>query len=327
MSGIFGVVSKGSCVPALFYGTDYHSHLGSEYAGMSVLGEDFKRQIHSIGQTQFKSKFFQDLAGLKGKSGVGVISAFGEQPVFLNSKIGRFSIVTNGFIANADELASDLMSKGVSFSEVTKGQINESEVVAKLISHGESIVDGIERMFSVIQGACSLLVLSSEGIYAARDRMGYSALAIGRCGDDWAVATETCAFPNIGFSVEKFLMPGEVVLINESGMKQLAPGNAGTEEICSFLWIYTGFPASSYQGINVETVRERCGRYLARRDKDIVVDIVSGVPDSGTAHAIGYAMESGRPFRRPLVKYTPGYGRSYIPPVQDMRDLIAKMKL
>lgn len=327
MSGIFGVVSKGDCVRDLFYGTDYHSHLGTEYGGLAVLGEKgFSRQIHNISQSQFKSKFFDDSKQMSGTMGIGVISAFNEQPMYINSKFGPFCIVTNGMIENADALASQLLNRGASFSEVNRGSVNETELVAKLIIEGDDFIDGIEKMFGVIEGSCSLLVLSRDGIYAARDRFGYTPLIIGRRKDAWAVTSETAAFPNNGFEVTKYIGPGEIVLINESGIKEKkAAGD--TMQICTFFWIYTGFPASDYEGVNTETVRERCGAALAKRDKDIKVDMVSGVPDSGVGHAIGYAMESGKPYRRPLVKYTPGYGRSYTPPSQETRDLIATMKL
>lgn len=326
MSGIFGVVSKGNCAETLFYGTDYHSHLGTEYGGLAVLGEDFTRQIHNIGQSQFKSKFYDDLVRMKGNKGIGVISAFEEQPIYLNSRFGPFCIVTNGIIENAEDLASELLKKGVSFSEVSKGGINPTELVAKLINQGSDLIDGIEKMSEVIEGSCSLLLLNRAGIYAARDRFGYTPLVVGTRDDAWAITSETCAFPNNDFEVTKHLEPGEIVLINEDGIVERRPGGR-TNQICSFLWIYTGFPASAYEGINTEIVRERCGRFLAKRDKYINVDVVSGVPDSGLAHGLGYAMESGKPFRRPLVKYTPGYGRSYTPPSQATRDLIAKMKL
>lgn len=326
MSGLFGVVSKENCSQTLLYGTDYHSHLGTEYGGMAVLGDRFYRHIHSINQSQFKSKFYEDHRHMSGNKGIGAISDSDEQPIFLNSKLGAFCIVTAGIIENKDELARNLLKKGSSFSEVSKDEVNSTELVAKLIVDGDDLIDGIEKMFDVIEGSCSLLLLNEDGIYAARDRMGYTPLAIGRRDDGWAVTSESCAFANLGFDPAKNLEPGEIVLINETG---LVPRRAGEpqKQICSFLWIYTGFPASSYEGINVEAVRERCGRALARKDKDIEVDIVSGVPDSGVAHAIGYAMESGKPYRRPLIKYTPGYGRSYTPPLQETRDLIAKMKL
>lgn len=327
MSGIFGVVSKGNCVETLFYGTDYHSHLGTEFGGMAVLGEDFSRHIRDVSQSQFKSKFYDDFSSMRGNKGIGVISASEEQPIYLNSKFGPFCIATNGIVENVEELAADLLSKGISFSEVSHKAVNTTELIAKLINRGDNLLDGIEKMFHVIQGSCSLLLLNRAGIYAARDRFGYTPLLIGKRDDAWAVTSETCAFPNNGFDVVKNMDPGEIVLVNEDGMVQRKPGSQDVSQICAFLWIYTGFPASSYDGINVEVVREKCGRYLARRDTDIQVDLVSGVPDSGFAHGLGYAMESGKPFRRPLVKYTPGYGRSYTPPSQQTRDLIAKMKL
>ena len=327
MSGIFGVVSKGNCAETLFYGTDYHSHLGTEYGGIAVLGEDFSRQIHSLDQTQFKSKFSDDYESIKGNKGIGVISDYDEQPIYLNSGFGPCCIVTSGLVENAELLAEQLLSKGISFGEVSKRAVNTPELIAKLINQGNDLVDGIEKMFELIEGSCSLLLLHKDGIYAARDQLGHTPLVIGRRPDAWAVTTETSAFPNNGFEVVKHLEPGEIILINEDGIMQRRPGAADANQICAFLWIYTGFPASNYEGINVETVRERCGRCLAKHDKDIEVDLVSGVPDSGCAHGLGYAMESGKPFRRPLVKYTPGYGRSYTPPSQQRRDLIAKMKL
>lgn len=326
MSGIFGVVSKGDCVETLFYGTDYHSHLGTEYGGMAVLGENFTRQIHNISNTQFKSKFFEDCKRMEGNKGIGVISALDEQPIYLNSKFGPFCLVTAGLIENIEELMSRLFKKGISFTEVAKGLVNVTELITKLIVEGDNLIDGIEKMFEVIDGSCSLLLLNKDGIYAARDRLGYTPLVVGKRKDAWAIASETSVFPNLEFEVVKYLGPGEIVLINEDGMVQRRPSR-DTNQICAFLWIYAGFPASNYEGINVEIVREKCGRYMARRDKDIEVDIVSGIPDSGTAHALGYAMESGKPFRRPLVKYSAGYGRSYTPPSQKTRDLIARMKL
>ncbi|MBN1793445.1 MAG: amidophosphoribosyltransferase [Candidatus Omnitrophica bacterium] len=326
MSGVFGAVSRDNCPDLLLYGTDYHSHLGTQYGGIAILGDDFSRQIHSISQSQFKSRFYEDSRRMKGTRGIGVISAFDEQPIYLNSHLGPFCLVTTGLIENVESLTSQLLAKGISFSEVSGKQVNTTELIAKLISQGTSIVDGIEKMFSAIEGSCSALLLHRNGIYAARDRFGYTPLVIGRKGDDWAVASETCAFPNLGFKTAKELKPGEIILITEEGMADQRSGGL-SEQICTFLWIYTGFPASSYEGINVEVVREKCGRFLSRKDADIEIDVVSGVPDSGTAHAIGYAAESGKPYRRPLVKYAPGYGRSYTLPYQDIRDLIATMKL
>ncbi len=327
MSGIFGVVSKGNCAETLFYGTDYHSHLGTEYGGIAVLEEDFTRQIHNLNQSQFKSKFYDDYKHIKGNKGIGVISDYDEQPIYLNSRHGPFCIVTSGFVENAEELAGQLLSQGISFSEVSGRTVNTPELIAKIINQGNNLTNGIEKVFEAIEGSCSLLLLNKDGIYAARDRHGYTPLIIGRRSDAWAVTAETSAFPNNAFEIVKHIEPGEIVLLNEAGMVQSRPGDDSQNQICAFLWIYTGFPASNYEGINVEIVREKCGRHLAKHDKDIEVDLVSGVPDSGLAHGLGYAMESGKPFRRPLVKYTQGYGRSYTPPSQDRRDLIAKMKL
>jgi len=326
MSGIFGVVSKGDCAETLLHGTDYHSHMGTQYGGLAILGKHFTRHIHDIKQSQFKSKFYDDYRNVKGNKGIGVISAYYEQPIYLNSKFGPFAVVTNGYIENSEGLAKNLLKKGISFSEVSKNAVNMPELIAKLISQGNNIVDGIEKMFGVIQGSCSLLLLNKDGVYAARDRFGYTPLIIGKRKDAWAVTSETTAFPNNDFEIVKYLGPGEIALINELGMTPKKPAGK-VNQICTFLWIYTGFPASNYEGINAEIVREKCGRSLAKRDRDIEVDLVSGVPDSGTAHALGYAMESGKPYRRPLVKYTPGYGRSYTPPSQETRDLIARMKL
>ena len=327
MSGIFGVVSKKDCAETLFYGTDYHSHLGTEYGGMAVLGKEFTRQIHTLSQSQFKSKFYDDYKYMSGSKGIGVISDYDEQPIYLNSRFGPFCIVTSGFVENAEELAAELLKNGISFSEVSERAVNTPELIAKLINQGTDLIDGIENVFDAINGSCSLLLLHKDGIYAARDRFGYTPLIVGKRTDAWAVTSETSAFPNNEFEVERHVEPGEIILINEDGLMQKRPGRGDVNQICAFLWIYIGFPASSYEGINVEIVRERCGRHLAKRDNDIEVDLVSGVPDSGCAHGLGYAMESGKPFRRPLVKYTPGYGRSYTPPSQQRRDLIARMKL
>lgn len=325
MGGIFGIVSRKDCSEDLFYGTDYLSHLGTEYGGLVVFGEKIARKIHTLRQSQFKSKFYDDYKDMHGNSGLGVISPNEVQPVCLDSKFGPFCICTTGLIQNAEELANELHEKGVSFSEITETGVNSTELVAKLIAEGKSIREGINHMFSKIRGSCSLLLLNNEGIYTARDKFGYSPLVVGQKEGSWAVTSETSSFYNLGFKIKKYLLPGEIVLLNPSGMSQKQKGTT-VGQINGFLWIYTGFPASSYEGINVETVRERCGRYLARND-NVKADMVAGVPDSGTTHAIGYALESKIPFRRPLIKYTPGYDRSYTPPSQETRDLIAKMKL
>lgn len=326
MSGIFGVVSKCDCSEDLFYGTDYHSHLGTQFAGLAVwTGKELLRKIHDIRGSQFKAKFFEDYKKNRGQKGIGVISAKDEQPIVINSKFGQFAIVTNGFIDNSEELLQGLYKEGQSFSEISDGRVNLSELVAKMIIRSNSIAEGIEDMFSKIRGSCSLLLLNKEGIYVARDRLGYMPLIIGQRENDWAVTTETSAFYNLGYKIKKFVQPGEIILLDESGMKSKSKGRK-INQVCSFLWIYTGFPASAYEGINVEISRERSGCSLAKGDC-IKADMVAGIPDSGTAHAIGYAMGSGVPFRRPLVKYTPGFDRSYTPPSQETRDLIARMKL
>lgn len=327
MSGLFGVLSEGDCSEKLFLGVDYHSHLGTEYGGMAVIqdGGIIKKKIHEIGHSQFKSKFYTEYKDLKGHAGVGVISDSNEQPLVFESKFGCFALVTNGLIENKQELASELIKGGETFSEFSIEGVNTTELVATLINKGESIVSGINHVFDKIRGSVSLLLLNDDGIYAARDRYGRFPLIVAKSGEAWAVASESCAFPNLGLSVEKYVGPNEVVLVTKDGMKTMNKVKKGNK-ICSFLWIYTGFPASNYEGINAEVVRERCGRALARNDK-VNADFVAGVPDSGTAHAVGYAIESKLPFRRPLVKYTPGYGRSYIPPSQEIRDRIALMKL
>jgi len=325
MSGIFGVVSKKDCVETLFYGTDYHSHLGTQFAGLAVWGASLNKKIHDISEAQFKSKFYPELAGLKGTKGLGVISALHPQPIVINSRFGQFAIVTNGFIENARELAEEMLVQGESFSDSFDSQINATELVAKLINRGKNICDGIEKMFAKIHGSCSLIILTKEGLWAARDRFGYTPLVMGEKKDEFAVTTESAAFFNQGFSIKKYLGPGEVIFIDTKGMRVKIAASP-KKQVCSFLWVYAGFPASTYEGINVETVRERCGAFLAKADK-VKADLVGGIPDSGTTHAIGYAMASGVPFRRPLVKYTPGFDRSYTPPSQARRDLIAKMKL
>ncbi|MDP2927822.1 MAG: amidophosphoribosyltransferase [Candidatus Omnitrophota bacterium] len=325
MSGIFGVVANKACNEDLYYGTDYHSHLGTQFAGLAVYGVELTRKIHDIKGSQFKAEFYEDYLKMQGDKGIGVISARDEQPIVMNSKFGPFAIVTDGFIDNAGKLAKELYKKGSSFSELAEGKINFVEMAAKIIISGKTIVEGIEKVFSKIQGSCTLLLLNKDGIYACRDRLGLTPLVIGKKGSSWAVSTESSAFFNLGYKLVKHLEPKEIVLITRRGLKIKRKG-VKTNQICSFLWVYTGFPASNYEAINVETSRERCGAQLAK-DDNIQADMVAGIPDSGTAHAIGYSMKSGVPLRRPLVKYTPGYDRSYTPVSQERRDLVAKMKL
>ncbi len=325
MSGVFGIVSNRNCSDTLLYGTDYHSHMGTEYGGMAVFGKKFYRSIHDISKAQFKSKFFDDYKEMKGNTGIGVVSDRDPQPLIVASKFGNFAIVVAGLIENVSELASELLQEGETFGEMSSGGINSVELIAKLITRGKTLPEGIEGVYDKIRGSASILLLQKDGICAGRDRFGRTPLVIGEKNGEYAVATETCSFLNLGFRIKKYLDPGEIVFIGKSGLVQKFSGKKANQ-ICSFLWIYTGYPASSYEGISVELVRERCGRALARNDF-VKADLVSGVPDSGVGHAIGYAMESGIPYRRPLVKYTPGYGRSYTPPSQEIRDLVATMKL
>ncbi len=325
MSGLFGVVSKQNCAEILFYGTDYHSHLGAERAGLAIFNSRIKRSIHNIGTSQFKSKFINELPGLKGSLGIGVISDLEPQPIVISASFGTFALVFNGLLANKRQLVKELMSVGKSFSEMSSGQINSVEVVGKLIASQDSVLEGIKYFFGKISGSASLLILTKEGVYAVRDKLGRTPLVIAKKGRSLAVASENSAFANLGFYPVRELFPGETVLLTKSGLQEKIPGRK-REKICAFLWIYGGFPASSYNEQSVELVRERCGENLARMDA-IKADLVTGVPDSGIAHALGYAKESGIPYRRPLVKYTAGYGRSYTPPLQEIRDQVAKMKL
>ena len=325
MSGIFGVVGKDkNCMGDLFYLGDYHSHLGTQFGGIALYGKGLIRRIHNISNSQFKSKLLEEYNTLKGDKAVGAIS-YEEQPIYVKSKFGDFCIVVNGWVNNWKDLTRELFEKGYSFSEISDSRVNICELISKLIIQKETLVEGIDYMFSRIRGAVSFLILNKKGIYAVRDKMGISSLTIGKNNKSWAVVTETTAFPNLDYKVVKRLAPGEIVFMDKQGLQQKRMGQKSLK-ICAFLWIYTGFPASSYEGVNVEIVRERCGKCLAKDDA-ICPDLACGVPDSGTAHALGYAMEKKIPYRRPLVKYTPGYGRSYLPSSQKVRNLVAKMKL
>ena len=327
MSGLFGVISNSNCTEELFYGTDYHSHLGTQFGGLAVWGDTLRKKIHSTSRSQFKSRFFDDYKTMPGKMGIGIISDLDPQPLTLGSKFGPFAIACTGNITNAESLAHKLLEAGGgTFAEMVDERINQAELVGKIIARNDTITEGIKQVFDSIEGSCSFLLMTRDGIYAGRDRLGYTSLVIGKKDGMQAVASETCAFQNLAFNVEKILQPGEVVLLSPEGIQTIIEGRK-EKQVCAFLWIYTGYPASEYDdGIPVEIVREMSGRFLAKRDT-IEADLVAGVPDSGTAHAIGYAMESGLPFRRVLVKYTDGYGRSYTPPSQEIRDKIAQFKL
>ncbi|MCX7590963.1 MAG: amidophosphoribosyltransferase, partial [Kiritimatiellae bacterium] len=327
MGGFFGVASRNDCVKDLFFGTDYHSHLGTRRGGLAVLSASgFQRHIHDISTAQFRSKFQDHLPGLSGHLGIGVISDYEDQPLLIGSHLGTYAIVSVGLVRNARSLGEQAcLRRHVHFSEMSDGEINQTELVATLINEGGTFEEGIRHAQEKIDGSCSLLILTRGGIYAARDRLGRTPVVIGRRDDAFAVTLETCAFPNLGFSVERYLGPGEVVFLTPDGIETRCPPGDRLQ-ICGFLWVYYGYPASSYEGINAEEVRNRCGIALARRE-DMQIDFVAGIPDSGTGHAIGYATAAGIPYRRPFVKYTPTWPRSFMPPDQAVRDLVARMKL
>lgn len=327
MGGFFGVVSKKDCVPNLFYGTDYHCHLGTRRGGLAVIDKQgFTRFIKDITTSQFRSKFDEDITKMNGNMGIGIISDYEDQPLIIGSHLGTYAIVTVGVINNAGYLAKEAFSKRKThFSEMSGNEINPTELVATLINQEDTFEQGIQKAQELIEGSCSILLLTQNGLYAARDRCGRTPVIIGKGPKGYAATMETCAFPNLGFEVHQNLGPGEIVFLTPDGCEQkVAPGDC--MQICSFLWIYYGYPASSYEGINVEQARYRCGAALAEND-DVEIDYVSGIPDSGIAHAIGYARKAGIAYRRPFVKYTPTWPRSFMPAQQSVRDLVAKMKL
>ena len=327
MGGFFGVVSRQNAVADLFYGTDYHSHLGTMRGGLAVSRDDgFARRIHDITNSQFRSKFEPDIPHLQGSSGIGVISDFEDQPLIVHSHLGTYAIATVGVVQNLGELVAAAFShKGAHFSESSGIGVNPTELVAMLINQEATFAAGIAQAQEAIEGSCSMLILTDDGIYAARDRLGRTPVILGSKNGAFAATMETCAFPNLDYRYERDLGPGEIVYLTPDGVEQKKKPN-DRMQICSFLWVYYGYPASSYEGINVEATRNRCGAALARND-DAEIDVAAGIPDSGTAHAIGYAVEAGIPYRRPFVKYTPTWPRSFMPQDQTIRDLVARMKL
>ena len=344
MGGFFGVTSREDCVMDLFFGTDYHSHLGTRRGGMAVYGKSgFQRSIHNIENSPFRTKFERDVEELSGNSGIGSISDNEPQPLLIQSHLGSYAIVTVGKINNESELIRQAFENGhIHFMEMSGGRINATELTASLINQKQSLVDGLLYAQEAIQGSMSILLLTPEGIYASRDRYGRTPVIVGKKEGAYCVAFESFSYLNLGYHDCTELGPGEIVLVNPSGVQSLSPPRAEMK-ICSFLWVYYGYPTSSYEGINVEEMRYRCGQILAQRDLSpcescencpghptgnaILPDIVAGVPDSGTAHAIGYANESRIPFARPFIKYTPTWPRSFMPQNQSQRNLIAKMKL
>lgn len=331
MSGFFGAALKNEdCIFDIFYGTDYHSHLGTRRAGLAVYDKvsGFERSIHNIENAPFRTKFSSDFESMKGNMGIGCISDYEPQPILVRSHHGSFAITTVGRINNVDEILENVITDRIHFFEMTSGEINPTELVAAIINQKDNFIDGIKYALDVIDGSLSMLILTPVGIYAARDKYGKTPVVIGKKNDDtgYCACFESFAYLNLGYNDYKELGAGEVVVFTPDTVKTLiAPVNEN-KKICAFLWIYYGYPSSSYEGQSVEKVRYNCGKLLAKRD-DAKPDLVTGIPDSGIAHAIGYSTESGIPYARPFIKYTPTWPRSFMPPTQKKRNLIAKMKL
>ena len=327
MGGFFGVASQNDCVFDLFFGVDYHSHLGTRRGGMAVLGEDgFNRSIHNIENSPFRTKFDKDMQEMKGNFGIGCISDYEPQPLIVRSHHGTYAITTVSKINNTDALIQQLFDTGhAHFLEMSGGEINATELVAALINQKENLIEGIQYAMDMIDGSLSILLMNKAGIYAARDKYGRTPIVIGKKEDAFCASFENYAYKNLGYTDYKELGPGEIVVINDRVCHTLM--NPGKEmKICTFLWVYYGYPASAYEGLSVEQMRYNCGAKMAQRD-DAQPDIVAGVPDSGIAAAVGYANESGVPFSRPFIKYTPTWPRSFMPTMQSQRNLIAKMKM
>ncbi len=327
MGGFFAVASKESCVSDLFYGTDYHSHLGTRRGGMAVHGKDgFSRAIHNIQNSPFRTKFERDFDELDGNLGIGCISDFEPQPLLVHSHLGSFSITTVGKINNPDELIQECYKSGhTHFLEMSGGTINPTEITAALINQKSSLVEGLQFAQEKIKGSMSILLLTSEGIYAARDRLGRTPIIIGKKDGAFCASLESFAYLNLGYDDYKELGPAEIVYMTPESCETVSPAREEMK-ICSFLWVYYGYPTSCYEGVNVEQMRYECGRLLARRD-NVEVDSVAGIPDSGIAHAIGYSNETKIPYTRPFIKYTPTWPRSFMPSSQEQRSRIAHMKL
>lgn len=327
MGGFFGAAGRRDIIADLYYGTDYHSHLGTKRGGLAVVGPNgFARAIHNIENAAFRPKFDAEIDRLHGRCGIGVISDTDDQPVLIRSHLGDYAIVTVGAIKNAEELVRNIfLPRRLHLAEMNAGEINSTELAAAIINQEESFEAGIAALQNAIEGSCSLLILTPRGFYAARDKYGRTPVVLGGKDGAWAVAQETCAFPNLEYDIVRDLGPGEIVWVTAEGAEtRQAPGPI--DQICAFLWIYYGYPASSYEGTNVEWARNRCGAALARRHP-AAIDFVAGIPDSGVGHGLGYAAEAKVPFKRPFVKYTPTWARSFMPQNQDVRDLVARMKL
>lgn len=330
MGGFFAATLKNDCVFDLFFGTDYHSHLGTRRAGLAVFGENgFDRAIHNIENSPFRSKFDRDIQSMKGNYGIGCISDYEPQPLIVRSHHGTFSLVTVGRINNTEEIVNEIVSLGSThFMEMSGNMVNQTELVAALINQKENLIEGIKYVWEKIDGSMTMLILTPIGIYCARDLLGRTPLVIGKKDDGYCASFESFAYLNLGYEHYKELGPGEIDVITPNGTKVLVNPNSKSK-VCSFLWVYFGYPSSSYEGVSVEVMRNNCGSLMAKRDNISTneIDIVAGVPDSGTAHAVGYANTSKVPFSRPFIKYTPTWPRSFMPTIQSKRDLIAKMKI
>ena len=329
MGGFFGTVSKASCVTDLFYGTDYNSHLGTKRGGLATYDAEegmFARSIHNLESTYFRTKFEDELDKFKGNVGIGIISDTDPQPIIINSHLGRFAIVTVAKIVNLEEIEAELLSQNMHFAELSSGNTNQTELISLLIIQGKTFVEGIEYVYRRVKGSCSMLLLSEDGsIIAARDKWGRTPIVIGRKEGAYAATSESSSFPNLDYEIDRYLGPGEIVRMTADGVEQLRKPEEKMQ-ICSFLWVYYGFPTSCYEGRNVEEVRFTSGLKMGQND-DSEVDCACGIPDSGVGMALGYAEGKGVPYHRAISKYTPTWPRSFTPSKQEMRSLVAKMKL
>lgn len=328
MGGFFGVAAKQSCVTDLFYGTDYNSHLGTRRGGMATFDTEtnsFVRSIHNLESNYFRTKFEGDLDKFHGNTGIGIISDTDAQPIIINSHLGRFAIVTVAKINNIEELEKELLAKNMHFAELSSGQTNQTELIALLITQGRNFVEGIEHVYNKIKGSCSMLILTEDGLIVARDKLGRTPIVVGSKDGAYAATSESCAFPNLDYEICHYVGPGEIMRLRHDGMEQLRKPNEEMQ-ICSFLWVYYGFPTSCYEGRNVEQMRNQSGYEMGLTDTSDV-DYSCGIPDSGIGMAIGYSQGKGIPYKRAISKYTPTWPRSFTPPRQEMRNLVAKMKL
>lgn len=327
MGGFFGTVSKVSCVTDLYYGTDYNSHLGTKRGGLATYSPEkgFIRAIHNLESSYFRSKFEPGLEKFHGNSGIGIISDTDAQPIVINSHLGRFAIVTVAKITNLKELEDQLLAKNMHFAELSSGNTNQTELIALLIIQGKTFVEGIENVYNSIKGSCSMLILTEDGVIAARDKLGRTPIVIGKKDGAYAATSESCSFPNLNFEIDRYLGPGEIVRLRADGVEQMREPNEEMQ-ICSFLWVYYGFPNSCYEDRNVEEVRNTSGYKMGLQDTT-EVDLVCGIPDSGIGQGLGYSQGIGVPYRRAITKYTPTWPRSFTPSNQELRSLVAKMKL